>query len=426
MSALAQLRINDLRPRLSVKPNPPELVKRGIISRRKRKGPIKGAVIHYNGPRVPFFPNAAREREFVVNVDCPNHQARIGGDSLMYHFIVLSDGSIWQTRDIDFIAWHAAHPEANEYYVAIAMVLGEGQDATPAQWASVAALLAALRADYGFGRSNVTGHQEWSKTACPGLLQARVRAYRQAVDPAPQTGLTVVSAPRISAAHFADVLTQAGSPAAPLAAELYAICVEEGIDSAVALAFFGHESTYGLRGLTADYSLNNWGNVRTEETDDPDDAPLNIAGRGTFVKFASWQAGLRDWCQRLKGPKYAGAGLLTVEQIIPKYAPSSDSNKPQQYIQAVKAMVAGWAAGEVASPPPMVTTRWRCINKQGVNLRTSPNTKGNPVRTIAYGEVVEVGLVKMDGDVETIRGDNRWLWLASGEGFVWAGNFQRQ
>jgi hypothetical protein len=36
MSALAQLRINDLRPRLSVKPNPAGYP----VSRRKRVGPI--------------------------------------------------------------------------------------------------------------------------------------------------------------------------------------------------------------------------------------------------------------------------------------------------------------------------------------------------------------------------------------------------
>ena len=42
MSALAQLRINDLRPRLSVKPNPVGFPK----SRRVRVGPIDSATIH--------------------------------------------------------------------------------------------------------------------------------------------------------------------------------------------------------------------------------------------------------------------------------------------------------------------------------------------------------------------------------------------
>jgi len=48
------------------------------------------------------------------------------------------------------------------------------------------------------------------------------------------------------------------------------------------------------------------------------------------------------------------------------------------------------------------------------------------VRAIKYGEYIEVGLVKTDGDVETIRGDNRWLWQANGAGFAWAGNFVKE
>jgi hypothetical protein len=56
----------------------------------------------------------------------------------------------------------------------------------------------------------------------------------------------------------------------------------------------------------------------------------------------------------------------------------------------------------------------------------SPNTQGNPVWAIAYGQVVKVGLIKTDGDVETIGGDNRWLWLADGSGFTWARNFKKE
>jgi hypothetical protein len=93
----------------------------------------------------------------------------------------------------------------------------------------------------------------------------------------------------------------------------------------------------------------------------------------------------------------------------------------------VREMLAAWIAAEPApAPAPKPTTRWRCINKAGVNLRTSPNTKGNPVRAITYGETVEVDLIKTDGDVETIGGDNRWLWLADGSGFTWARNFKKE
>ena len=141
--------------------------------------------------------------------------------------------------------------------------------------------------------------------------------------------------------------------------------------------------------------------------------------------YPSWQDGLLDWCKRMQGPKYAGAGLHTVEAITPKYAPGSDGNSPARYAEAVREMVARWAAADTVAPPKPVT-RWRCVNAEGVNLRTMPNMKGQVVRVIPVGEVVDVDLVKTDGDAETIRGDNRWLHLASGEGFAWAGNFARE
>lgn len=427
MSALAQLRINDLRPRLSVKPNPAGYP----VSRRARVGAIDSATIHYNGPAVSFRADVNRVLNFICTTDVQNHQSRIGMDSLAYHFVVLDDGEIWQTRNIEFIAWHCAHPYGNEHSIAIHLPIGDDQMASPAQLVSLALLLDALGEDYGFARSAVRGHQEWHATACPGVpMMNWLRSWRQQPRPA-REGLTVQAAPRISAAKFAAVLAQYKSPAASLAADLYGICVEEGIDPAVALAFFVHESSAGTAGLTAQYDLKNWGNVRT-----PEDATLGtsipIPNRGNFAKYISWQNGLRDWCKRLKGQKYAGAGLTTVEQITPKYAPSSDANNPAQYAQAVRDAVASWSAAEPAPAPKPAATTWRCINKASVNIRQMPRTtdaKGHPVPTNGavpfYGRIA-VGAVKTDGDVETIRGDNRWLWLANGAGFVWAGNFVKE
>jgi DNA-directed RNA polymerase specialized sigma24 family protein len=38
--------------------------------------------------------------------------------------------------------------------------------------------------------------------------------------------------------------------------------------------------------------------------------------------------GRSDWAARLIGPKYAGAGLTTVRQVLPRYAPSGDRTTP--------------------------------------------------------------------------------------------------
>jgi hypothetical protein len=48
-----------------------------------------------------------------------------------------------------------------------------------------------------------------------------------------------------------------------------------------------------------------------------------------------------DWCAYIKR-RYIDRGLLTVEQAIPIYAPSSDHNAPDRYIAAVRASVAQW------------------------------------------------------------------------------------
>src|SRR5262245_24391065 len=80
---------------------------------------------------------------------------------------------------------------------------------------------------------------------------------------ASMSGLSFVSAPRMSAESFARVLVRAGSPAASgrtRGSPLHAIVVSYGLDPAIALAFFCHESTYGKFGV-ARRSLN-WGNLR--------------------------------------------------------------------------------------------------------------------------------------------------------------------
>lgn len=159
MSALSSLTIHDLRPRLEVKP-----IADGLDNiRRPRRGPVIGATLHYNGPALAFVPDPARELNFVVNTDTAEHQKRIGGDSLMYHFVVLSDGQIWQTRNLEYPAWHCGNSIGNERSLAVHLPIGGNQQPTAVQWLSVERLLDALAADYGFTRADVVGHNEWPR-----------------------------------------------------------------------------------------------------------------------------------------------------------------------------------------------------------------------------------------------------------------------
>lgn len=162
--------------------------------------------------------------------------------------------------------------------------------------------------------------------------------------------LTFRSAPRISQAQFAAVLQRYQSPCAPIAAECYDIICSYGLDPAVALAFFGHESVFGTRGVAV--QTLNWGNVRT---------PFKVERAvGThprnFAIFRSWQDGLRDWCERINERYINQRGLDTVEKAIPVYAPSSDGNNEARYIEHVHQLVAAWIAEDRQTSAPASST----------------------------------------------------------------------
>lgn len=150
-------------------------------------------------------------------------------------------------------------------------------------------------------------------------------------------GLTFQSAPRISRQTFTQVLQSNGSPAAPYANEIYDIFVEYGLDPAVALAFFAHESSYCKAGVCIDHDTKSWGNMRAAYN------RTRIVGvaPGPFVRYRSWQDSARDWSELILY-RYVNRGLDTVAKAIPVYAPASDNNVPSAYIRSVNGMVAQW------------------------------------------------------------------------------------
>lgn len=154
--------------------------------------------------------------------------------------------------------------------------------------------------------------------------------------------ITVAARPRIADDVFIAVLERHQSPAAPAAASCYAACVARGVDPAVALAFFKHESSYGKAGKAV--TTRNWGNLRSGRRAYKV-AQVGNAG-GPFAWYHSWVESIADFCDLLLGPIYAGKGRHTVAQIIPVYAPSSDNNRPAHYIADVERAVALWAKAD--------------------------------------------------------------------------------
>jgi hypothetical protein len=158
----------------------------------------------------------------------------------------------------------------------------------------------------------------------------------------------VVGKPSISA-QFADtILCTWRSPACGLGQALYDYGVQYGIDPVFALAFFMNESTFGTQG-EARITLA-LGNERCIA-----DRPcINTAGgacqrgQSCYAQFYSWQDGFQHWYELIRNLYVDQWGLTTVDQIIPRYAPSSDGNNERHYISVIKRTVDLWRAGKVA------------------------------------------------------------------------------
>ncbi len=149
---------------------------------------------------------------------------------------------------------------------------------------------------------------------------------------------SVLGKPTISAAFINQVLTSYHSPAAGLGQDLYNRGVKYGIDPVYALAFFMHESLFGTTGeARVTLSL---GNERCIP-----DRPCIDQDRGGYAKMNSWQDGFEHWYQLIRNLYVAQWGRVTVDQIIPKYAPSSDGNDEKAYIASIKHEVDTWRAG---------------------------------------------------------------------------------
>lgn len=167
----------------------------------------------------------------------------------------------------------------------------------------------------------------------------------------------IAAPPRVSPDVFHRALTRALSPAAAenLGGELYRVCVDRGVDPAIALAFFAHESSYGRAGLAT--TTKNWGNLRRSPTGRG--VVREIPGRGPFAHYLTWADSLHDFCVLLRGPIYEGRGRRTVSQVVPVYAPAGDGNAPLHYINRVNGMVEAWArASDLAGWSPAVVDAW--------------------------------------------------------------------
>ncbi len=149
---------------------------------------------------------------------------------------------------------------------------------------------------------------------------------------------SVLGKPTITVDFINKVLASYNSPAAGKGQALYDFGVKYGIDPVYALAFFMHESLFGTTGeARATLSL---GNLRCIPS-----RPCIDRNRGGYAQMYSWEDGFEQWYKLIRNLYVAQWGLITVDRIIPTYAPNSDGNNEKEYIAILKHEIDTWHAG---------------------------------------------------------------------------------
>lgn len=140
--------------------------------------------VHYNGPKVPGFGMPKLEAD-QIRSDARYHMrpgafgVASGADGIQYHGGTLSDGTNWLFRSVTDLLWHSRNFEGNNFSISWHLPLGDTQQPTTAQIASLFNVIDAFRREYPLiAVTGVKGHKEWASTACPGNVMPYVIDYR--------------------------------------------------------------------------------------------------------------------------------------------------------------------------------------------------------------------------------------------------------
>jgi len=160
------------------------------------------------------------------------------------------------------------------------------------------------------------------------------------VVPEGQNMVVTSETPCLSAEFINNILKD--SPAKGLGNKFVDYSRKYGIDDAVALAFFGKESTFGTAGVAK--KTRSVGNIKY--TSNCDFEYINTDG-AKFCGYDSWDKGIEAWYKLIKNSQnYVGGGKITVEEILPKYCPESECDT-NTYVQQIRGFVNTWRGQDV-------------------------------------------------------------------------------
>ena len=155
--------------------------------------------------------------------------------------------------------------------------------------------------------------------------------------------LAVSGGPSLAAGVVDSILAAYGSPLHGHGAGLVALSNRYGLDDAVALGFFVMESRAGTEGEAV--VTRSFGNLRPM----PD-----AAMRDGYRSYGSWLESAAEWFSVIRSLYLDRLKLGTVEEVVPIYAPASDSNDPGTMTAGIRQLVSCWRGTpeECPADPP--------------------------------------------------------------------------
>lgn len=163
---------------------------------RRALSEVTHQIVHYlAGAPVNLNMTQAQEQALILSLAAFHQRTDFGGGSLgrtlEYTYAVAPSGRIYQVNDETLIVW--SHRNGNRIGMSTVLLLGTGQNPTPAMLATLQQHFdwCAERADVGIIRARTFGHGEcrqvhgggpgWgNNTECPGAAIHWVREYRTA------------------------------------------------------------------------------------------------------------------------------------------------------------------------------------------------------------------------------------------------------
>jgi hypothetical protein len=140
------------------------------------------------------------------------------------------------------------------------------------------------------------------------------------------------TAPTITPQQIDDILASYGSPATGTGQTFYDLGVQYGINPAIALAFYIHESSAGTAGVAVE--TRSIGNII-------------CAGYATcssgFRSYSNWDDSIGDWYRLIMAEYIEGRGHTTIADVVPVYCPIGDGCDSTHYIDTVESLVYSWS-----------------------------------------------------------------------------------